>query len=164
MQLYLMQHGLALSEQEDAERPLSPGGVEQIQDAAAGMKQLRLAFDLIISSPKRRAHQTAALVAEAVRYPYSDILVSDSLLPQADPKDILELLVVEPSQSHILIVGHQPCLGKFASLLLGGGGVTIENAGLSAFAYDKEKAFSTLNFLLTADQLARFRPGRASDF
>lgn len=164
MQLFLMQHGLALSEQENAERPLSPAGVSQIQDAAAGVKQLRLVFDLIISSPKRRAHQSAALLAETLRYPYGDILVSDSLLPQADPKDILDLLIVEPPQSSILLVGHQPCLGRFASLLLGGGGVQVENASLAAFSYDKESKFSSLNFLLTAEQLARFGTGRFSEF
>lgn len=160
MQLYLMQHGLALAEHENAERPLSSAGVRQIQAAAAGIKQLRLSFDLMISSPKRRAYQTAALVAESIRYPHGDILVSDSLLPQGEPSEILGLLIVEPPQSRVFMVGHQPCLGRLASLLLGGGTVALENAGLAAFSYAREEAVSTLDFLLTAEQLAHFGPYR----
>ncbi|NIP26414.1 MAG: hypothetical protein GWN81_17525, partial [Phycisphaerae bacterium] len=85
MKLYLMQHALAYSAEEDAERALKPEGIEQAKRAARGIKILGLAFDLILTSPKRRAQQTAALIAEAVRYPYSDILATDAVLPNESP-------------------------------------------------------------------------------
>ena len=80
MELYFMQHGQAVSEQEDPAKPLSREGVAQIQASAKAMHRLGLAFDVIVCSPKRRSHQSAALVAEAVRYPYSDILESKAVL------------------------------------------------------------------------------------
>jgi phosphohistidine phosphatase len=155
MQLYLMQHGMALSAQEDAERPLSPAGVDQVRASAAGIRQLKLAFDLIISSPKRRAHQTAALVAESLRYAYSDISRSESLLPRAEPGEVLKSLAGEPAGSRVLLVGHQPLLGRLARHLLGGE-VALENAGLCGFEYDAEKPACRLTLLLNAGQLARF--------
>ena len=69
MKVYLMQHALAYSSEEDQERPLSPAGIDQAKAAAKGIKRLGLTFDLIVTSPKRRAHQTAALIAEGVRFP-----------------------------------------------------------------------------------------------
>lgn len=162
MQIYLMQHGIALEKQDNAERPLSPAGIDQIRESAAGIKQLRVSFDLIMASPKRRAHQTAALIAEALRYPHSDIVANDKLLPQAEPAEVLLSLATEPADSRVLLVGHQPCLGRLASHLLGGGEVAMENGGLCGFDYDKQKPFCRLKLLLTADQLARFGAGRSS--
>ena len=69
MKLYLMQHALAYPAEEFGERPLSPAGIKQAKAAGRGIKKLGLGFDLIVTSQKRRAQQTAALIAEAVRYP-----------------------------------------------------------------------------------------------
>ena len=69
MKLYLMQHALAYSAEEDSERPLSPAGINQAKASARGIKRLGLEFDLIVASPKRRAHQTAALIAERAPLP-----------------------------------------------------------------------------------------------
>lgn len=154
MELYLMQHGLALSAEEDAERPLSPVGIAQVKASAAGLKALSLAFDLICASPKRRAQQTAALVAEALRYPYSDILATETLLPNADPAHFLELLQRESNCPRVLAVGHLPNLDTLAKGLLGGGRLRFENAGLVGLQQAEADGPSTLFCLLTPDQLA----------
>jgi len=156
MQLYLMQHGLALTKQEDLEQPLSPAGIDQVRESAAGIRQLRLSFDLIAASPKRRAQQTAALVAEAVRYPYSDILTTEALLPHADPEDVLTLLESEADDSRILLVGHLPLLEALAPRLLGGGHVAFEQAGLCLLERTDATAPTRLRYLLTAGHLSRF--------
>ena len=49
MRLYLMQHALAYSAEEDAERPLNPDGVKQAKHSASGIKRLGLVFDLIMT-------------------------------------------------------------------------------------------------------------------
>src|SRR6056300_672351 len=105
MKVYLMQHALAYSSQENQERPLSPTGISQAKAAAKGIKRLGLTFDLIVTSPKRRAHQTAALIAEGVRFPHSDIMTTETVLPQHQPQELLDVLEKEPSQSSILVVG-----------------------------------------------------------
>lgn len=153
MKVYLMQHALAYSSEEDQERPLSPAGIDQAKAAAKGIKRLGLSFDLIVASPKRRAHQTAALVAEGVRFPHSDILTTEAVLPQAPPQEVLELLKKESQQSSVLIVGHMPHLGKLSSQLLQGGEILFENAGMACFETSSSHS-ARLKFLLTAQQLA----------
>ena len=153
MKLYLMQHALAYSAAEDRERPLNPTGINQAKAAARGIKRLGLEFDLIVASPKRRAHQTAALVAESVRFPYSDILTTEAALPDQPPQQLLALLQKEPAGSRILVVGHQPQMAEVAGVLMQGGTILIGNAGLSCFEIDPAGP-SRLEFHLCAEQLA----------
>jgi phosphohistidine phosphatase len=148
-----MQHALAYSAEENSERPLSPTGIDQAKAAARGIKRLGLNFDLIIASPKRRAQQTAALIAEGARFPYSDILTAEAILPDRLPQDLFALLQKESTDSHILVVGHLPHLAKLASDLLRGGELLIENAGLSCFDV-VELGSARLEFHLRATQLA----------
>ena len=133
MQLYLMQHGQALAKEEDPERPLSPAGVAQIQATAAAMKRLGIGLEAILCSPRRRSHQSAALVAEALRFPYSDIVTSEQLAPQAPPAPVLTLLRELAPARRVLIAGHLPSLAEIASLLLTAGPpvpIGFENGGL----------------------------------
>jgi phosphohistidine phosphatase len=153
MKVYLMQHALAYPAEEDQERPLCPEGIDQAKAAAKGIKHLGLTFDLIVTSPKRRAHQTAALVAEGVRFPHSDILITDAVLPEGQPQELLDLLQKESPQSSILIVGHMPQLAKLTSQLLQGGEMLFENAALACFEISSSNP-ARLEFLLTAQQLA----------
>jgi len=155
MKLYLMQHAFAYTASEDPERPLSPAGISQAKAAARGLKRLGLEFDLIITSPKRRAHQTAALIAEAVRFPYSDIMTTETVLPDHLPQDLLTLLQNEPVDSRILVVGHLPHLAKLASALMQGGELLFENTGLTSF--DLIEALpARLEFHLKTEQLAHY--------
>jgi phosphohistidine phosphatase len=151
MRLYLMQHALAYSTEEDAERPLNPDGVKQAKQSASGIKRLGLVFDLIMTSPKRRAKQTAALVAEQVRYPYSDIMTTEALLPGRTPAELLELLQKESTDSRILIVGHLPHLALLAETL-SGGDLVFENAGLACLEMSGPKT-ARLAFHLQAGHL-----------
>lgn len=153
MELYLMQHALAYPAEEEAERPLSPVGIDQAKAAARGIKRLGLVFDLIVTSPKRRAQQTAALIAEGVRYPYSDIMTTETVLPDQLPQRLLDLLQKEPTGSRVLVVGHMPHLAKLATTLLQGGTLLIENAGLTCFTLSGSNP-AMLEFHLRAEQLA----------
>lgn len=152
MKVYLMQHALAYSADEDPDRPLRPEGIDQAKAAARGVKRLGLTFDLIVASPKRRSHQTAALVAEGVRYPHSDILTTEVVLPEQQPQALLDLLQKEAPDSSVLVVGHMPHLAKLSALLLQGGEVSFENAGLACF--DLSASPARLEFLLKAQHLA----------
>ncbi len=133
MELYLMQHGAALSEDEDPLRPLSAEGIVQIKASAAAMKKMGIAPELIVCSPKKRSKQTAALLSEILNYPYSDIVESEVLLPKSEPQQVLELLEGYLARRSVLLVGHLPSLGRIASALLGDGSmipVRFENGGI----------------------------------
>jgi phosphohistidine phosphatase len=132
MELYLMQHGQAVTEEEDPERPLSREGIAQIQASAAAIRRLGLTFGVIVCSPKRRSKQTAALIAEAVRYPYSDLVTTDLVLPSVPAVDTLRFLEQYRENGSVLVTGHLPSLGEIASALLAGVpvGIRFDNGGL----------------------------------
>lgn len=134
MELYLMQHGRAVSEEENPEQPLSREGVAQIQASAAAMKRLGIAFDVIVCSPKKRSRQSAALVAEGVNYPYSDIVETEKVKATAPAGEAVSFLRGLGEGKRVLVAGHLPSLARIASLLLGGGDNTVrirfENGGL----------------------------------
>ena len=152
MELYFMQHGQALSEQEDPARPLSREGVAQIQASANAIQRLGLSFDVIVCSPKRRSHQSAALVAEACRYPYSDILESEAVLPKAEPEELMHKLA-QLIGDKILVVGHLPNLSRLVSHLLDTEKeqVRFENGGLVCI--EKSVDHNLLTTVMTAEQM-----------
>ena len=152
MRLYLMQHAVAYSSDENSEKVLSPAGIEQAKQSAHGIRRLGLEFDLIMTSPKRRAKQTAALVAEEVRYPYSDILTTEALMPDRSPDELLGLLQKESTDSRILVVGHLHHLAHLADTLTQGGDLIIENAGLTCLEMSGPKT-ARLEFHLQAVHL-----------
>lgn len=158
MNLLLLRHGQSVPADENSERPLSREGIVRIQDSAAAMRQLGLNFDLIACSPLRRSHQSAALVCEAVRYPYSDILETDTLLPDAPATETLEFLRRQTRQRTVLIAGHLPNLTGLAGLLLGGSTpapLRIDPGGLTLLQSDSlAPASAELVFHLTPTQLA----------
>ncbi len=154
MEIYFMQHGQAVSDQEDPARPLSREGVAQIQLSAKAVQRLGLAFDVIICSPKRRSHQTAALVAEAIRYPYSDILESETVLPKAEPKELIQKLS-QMIGDKILVVGHLPNLSRLVSHLFDRDRemVRFENGGLVCLELGTDG--NILRSALTAEQMQK---------
>ena len=50
MELYLMQHGLAVPESEDPERPLSAAGTQQIESGAKAMARMGVRIDVFAAS------------------------------------------------------------------------------------------------------------------
>jgi phosphohistidine phosphatase len=157
MELYLMQHGLAVPESEDPEQPLSREGVAQIKASAAAMKKLGIALDAIVCSPKKRARQSAALVAEGVNFPYSDIVETETLKPRAPAEEALFFLRRFTECRAVLIAGHLPSLANIASLLLGGDSpvrLRFENGGLCRIdVAEPAPGAAELVFLLPAAQV-----------
>ena len=68
-------------------------------------------IDLVLSSPLRRARETAELARVPVR-------ITKTLNPEASPAELWKVLAKDPSE-RLLIVGHQPHLGSLIAFLLG---------------------------------------------
>ena len=112
--VYFAQHGLAVSKEEDPNRPLSAAGIKQTTRIA---EQLRVSHTLISNiyhSGKLRAQLTAEIYAAALDIP--SLLISDDLLPNDDIKRIAEKLSI----NHALYVGHLPHLEKLTAYLVTG--------------------------------------------
>ena len=117
MKLYLVQHAKAVPKQVDPQRPLTEEGQRDIQKVAAFIKPLNLVVDYLWHSGKRRAIQTAEVLAEVVKINEAK-MARDGLAPNDDVTALKDELV--PDQKDIMIVGHLPFVSKLASLLLRG--------------------------------------------
>jgi phosphohistidine phosphatase len=117
MKLYLVQHAKAASEQLDPQRPLTEEGHQEIQKVAAFVKPLDLSVDYLWHSGKKRAAQTSQILSDVVLINKTAI-ARDGLGPNDDVTALKQELL--SAQCDIMIVGHQPFLGKLASLLLTG--------------------------------------------
>jgi phosphohistidine phosphatase len=125
MNLYVLRHGIAAEPgapgyEKDSDRPLIPRGERQLRQIAAAMKKMDLRFDLILSSPFLRARQTAAIIVESLTLKKQPGF-SDALTPDGNPKALIrQLNELMPVPENILLVGHEPCLGKLIALLAAG--------------------------------------------
>ena len=113
MRLYLVQHGEAVSETVDSERPLSPQGLGDVSALAAACRAHGLAAREILHSGRLRARQTAEALAGALSLPLRQVPDIDPLSPVGPFARKCE----EWTEGRI-IVGHMPFLGRLASLLL----------------------------------------------
>jgi phosphohistidine phosphatase len=118
MEIYLMQHGESYPKDKDPERSLTPRGDEQIHLSAKALRKMGISFDLIISSPKQRAQQTAGIVADELGYPQGEIEVSAALEPTAPAEQVLLFLTSFSLKNSVLLAGHLPSLGEIASSLM----------------------------------------------
>jgi phosphohistidine phosphatase len=110
-----MQHGEAKSEAEDAERPLSDRGRDEVGRTARVLSRLGLGVAEIHHSGKLRARQTAEIVAAELR-PSRGVREAPGLSPKDDPRAVASR--IDGTQETWLIVGHLPHLSRLASLLV----------------------------------------------
>jgi phosphohistidine phosphatase len=114
MILILLQHGEAKPETIDPERSLSEKGEQQARKAADFLKRLPFYPDLIVHSGKKRAKETAEIICFAL----GGIKIEER--KGIGPNDDIAPLKMELLRENrtILVVGHQPFLGKLASALM----------------------------------------------
>lgn len=118
MEIYLMQHGPSFSKDVDPEESLTPDGEALIAMAGRGLKRLGLRVDVIVASTKKRAWQTARIVAEQLESRPEKILQTDLLKPMAAPEESIRFLKQYEGAKAVLVAGHLPSLAEIASMLL----------------------------------------------
>jgi phosphohistidine phosphatase len=120
--LYLLRHGIAVNAEDlptGADRPLTDKGVKRMRKAARGLRRLGMKFEVILTSPLARAHQTATIVAEALGRE-AHVSVVEALKPDGAADELLSSLNDYANCESVLLVGHEPLLGDTVSQLLGG--------------------------------------------
>jgi phosphohistidine phosphatase len=163
--LYVLRHGIAedsAPDGDDASRRLTPRGRKRVYAAAIGMRAMGLRFDLILTSPFARAHETAAVVAEV----YGGDPPPREFPPLAQGVPAVETVrALRPlaRQSAILVVGHEPGLSGMVSYVLSGSPeairIDLKKSGLVALEVHDlgRRAGATLSWMLTPRQLRALR-------
>jgi phosphohistidine phosphatase len=126
MRLYLVQHGEAVPEEVDPARPLSSGGHADVARIGDFLVAGRLRVGRIMHSGKRRAEQTAAILAAALAPDRTPVARAG-----LDPKDPTDGVAQEAAawEDDVMLVGHLPFMARLASRLLAG----RADAGVVAF-------------------------------
>lgn len=121
MNLYILRHASAGTRRADpkidAKRPLDKEGKEQCLLIGRYLTALRLQFDVILSSPLKRALQTASLVGTEVAYD-SKIQIAEALSPSGTVTSFQALLGPLAVYENVLVVGHNPNLPEFVGSLV----------------------------------------------
>jgi phosphohistidine phosphatase len=118
--LYLVRHGIAGPPppgMSDADRALTADGKRKMRRVGIGLKRLGLAPDAVLSSPLRRAEETAAIVRKTLARSLP-VEIYPLLAPGHAAPEILKGLRSHRAARELVLVGHQPDLGLLASYLL----------------------------------------------
>jgi phosphohistidine phosphatase len=150
MNLYLVQHGEAKTEEEDPERALNQRGAEAVERIAAWAAKVGIQVDQIRHSGKRRAQQTAEILADRIA-PNQGVVPVSGLKPKDDVNAWAENLAKE-SES-VMLVGHLPFLSRLTSLLLVGDRtkeiIRFRNAGIICLIREEDQWL--LGWVMTPD-------------
>lgn len=116
MKLYLMRHGEALSADLDPEQGLSDNGKEKIEALAKYLHQQNLTFQCVFHSVKKRAMQTAEIMARVLS-PDVKPQVMNNIKPNDDPRLVAPEL--NTWNEDTLVTTHLPFLPNIVTLLTG---------------------------------------------
>ncbi len=123
MILYVLRHGHTVSHSvpgPDEERPLSQEGRQKVSHILSAASGLGFKADRIISSPYRRALETAEMAKEALKVSLA-IAETECLEPDSAPYELYSYLAKQdfgPDEG-VLMVSHQPLVSGLLSDLLG---------------------------------------------
>lgn len=165
MRLLVFRHGIAeetAADGTDASRVLTPEGVKRTRRAARALARLSDPPDVILTSPKARARQTADAAAEVFARP---IEVLDELA-DGPPGPALRALAGRREET-VMIVGHEPMLSELVEQVCtggrSGGFVDLRKAGCACLdvtlGAGGEATAATLLWLATSKMLRAAAPG-----
>ena len=121
MNLYILRHASAGTSRAnpviDRKRPLDSEGKQQCLLMGNYLNALKVQFDLIVSSPLKRALQTASLVGTEVAYD-AKIQVTEALSPSGPVNGFQKLVSQLSVLENVLVVGHNPNLPQFLAALI----------------------------------------------
>jgi phosphohistidine phosphatase len=121
MDLYLLRHGIAEDGRPghpDSERALTGDGKKKLANVLQAAAGAGVRPTLIVTSPFRRAVQTAQLAAEILEYK-GDLVRSRALEPGSSPRTAWEEIRVHKEERAVLLSGHEPLFSTLTAYLLG---------------------------------------------
>jgi phosphohistidine phosphatase len=136
--LYILRHAIAVEKLEwkgsDSDRPLTKEGTRKMKKAAKGIRRLDTKLDWILTSPYRRAYDTAKIVAKELKLK-KRVKITQMLASDGDPKALIRHLRQHfRTWESVMIVGHEPYLGQLTGVLVAGhkeAGLQQDKGGIS---------------------------------
>jgi phosphohistidine phosphatase len=116
VRLYLVQHGDAVGEDVDPQRPLSAAGRADVEKVAAFLGSAGLRVGAILHSGKCRAQQSAAILGSALASDHGPRAISGI----APKDDVRAFKLIAGEGVDCLVVGHLPFLARLVAELVCG--------------------------------------------
>ena len=154
MIVYFLRHASAgqhlLNPKRDEKRALDKEGIEQCGYIGRALAALEVQVDAIISSPLKRATQTASLVGNELGYE-GKVQIDAGLRPEATLDAFRKLLEKYARQEAIMVVGHNPNLSQFLGSLISDSGceASVELKKGAVAKVEMRRASGTLQWCLT---------------
>ena len=124
MMIYFLRHASAgqhmSNPKKDEKRGLDKDGIEQCGYVGRALAALTTQVDAMISSPLKRATQTASLVGNEMGYE-GKLQIEEALRPGTSYADFLKMLDKYSKLEAIVVVGHNPSLSEFLGRIIAGG-------------------------------------------
>lgn len=112
------------------------------------LSTLKVQVDLVVSSPLKRALQTAQFVGTELGYD-AKVEISQALAPDAEYADFQELLAKYADREGVLMVGHNPNVFQFLGrLITANGGAAIRMRKGSVARVDLDRHPPLLQWLI----------------
>jgi len=143
----------------DEQRPLLEKGKKRTKKVIDYLHENHIKVDYIISSHAVRAHETAKILAHALKYPIENIKI-DSQIYYANGDALLNQFYDLPDRfDSVMIVGHNPSLTDFVNLFLKSPVENLPTSGVVSFSFDTDHwdkvpvAGRNTNFILFPKEL-----------
>src|SRR5579863_9577220 len=111
MIVYFLRHASAgkkmLDPKRDERRPLDQEGILQARYIGRMLAALDVQVDAIVTSPLKRALQTASLVANELAFE-APVQTDNALLPEGEFDQFRSMLARLRKHEEIIVVGHNP--------------------------------------------------------
>ncbi len=128
MDVYLLRHGIAEDARpgtSDSDRALTREGRDKLRRVLKRAHEAGLAPTLMLSSPYRRALETAEIAADALEY-RGKIVHAAALVPNSSPSDAWDEIRSRSGEEAILLASHEPLMSSLLAHLLGAPGLQTD--------------------------------------
>jgi len=138
----------------DAERPLSAVGQRQIERLTKHLVGVGFRSDAILSSPKRRAVETAEPLAEALGIP---VRIVDALAGSISISLLDDLLTAAGDPASATLVGHDPDFSDLLTTIVGAASLPMKKGAFASLSIARPLAPGSgrLRWLLPPDVIGR---------
>lgn len=165
MIVYFLRHASAgnhlANAARDDRRPLDEEGMLQARYVGRMLANLDVQVEQILSSPLKRARQTASLVANELAFE-NNVDVDEALRPEAQFAQFQAMLSRLRDRDAVMVVGHNPSLADFLSKTISGTGgaaqIDFKKGAVAKVEFNGRKG--TLQWLATPKLARSIQPSR----
>ena len=165
--MYILRHGEAGNRvpiaARDMERALTAAGKEEVEEVGEAMSRLGYEFEVVATSPLKRAKDTALIVNKALKRKRG-VEEWEELSPEGSRDAFFRRLQKLKAGSQVLCVGHEPYLTTAIGEIVGGGAakpgslrIVLRKGGLARVSITgfSPRISGELRWLLTPKQIRK---------